>query len=398
MFPRALRFARIGGIELKLDPTLLLFALLVVWTFTTRFGATHPTTVAVTMAVLGMVGFFASVLAHELGHALEARHRGMHVEGITLFLFGGVTEMHAHGQTPRDELAVAAVGPFVSLVCGALFGLVATFASALPGGLAGPVGEVAGLLGWLNVVLAAFNLIPGAPLDGGRVLRAGLWWVLGDRARAVRIAGRCGQVLALTLLAGGIWAWAVLPGALITALLSILLAAFLYHAARTEIRDSHLEELYSNRTVGELLGRLPDRLAADLPIDTTDVRARANGADLVPVTDADRVVGVLPVDGAADLHPVEASVRTVGDLVEPIDELPTVDVDDDLHTLVDRFQGRHAIVRLTRGGEVLGAVTEREVARAIDVLRGRRPPGRTDRPDGHTPADDPGPEQGVGSR
>jgi hypothetical protein len=124
----------------------------------------HPTGIAVAMAIAGAVLFFASILAHELAHAFEALHRGLEVHGITLFLFGGVTEMDARSESPRDEFVIAAVGPYVSLLCGAAFGLLATYATWLfPAGLAQPVADVAGLLGWLNVLLAVFNLVPGAP-------------------------------------------------------------------------------------------------------------------------------------------------------------------------------------------------------------------------------------------
>src|SRR5699024_10473211 len=126
----------------------------------------------------------------------EARHRGIRVHAITLLLFGGVTEMHAHGQRPNDEFAIAAAGPYASLVCAATFGLLATFAhDLLPDAAADPIAEVAGLLGWWTLLLALFNLVPGAPLDGGRVLRAILWWLLGERMRALRITVRAGQLL-----------------------------------------------------------------------------------------------------------------------------------------------------------------------------------------------------------
>jgi Zn-dependent protease len=172
MFSRAVRLVRIRGIDVRLDPTLVLIALLVGWTFGTRFATVHPLGTAITMAAAGATLFFVSILAHELAHAFEAMHRGIEVRGITLFLFGGVTEMDASSETPRDEFVIAAVGPYVSLLCGAAFGLLATYASWLfPPAFATPVADVAGLLGWLNVLLAVFNLVPGAPLDGGRVLR-----------------------------------------------------------------------------------------------------------------------------------------------------------------------------------------------------------------------------------
>jgi Zn-dependent protease len=330
MFPRALRLIRIVGVDVRLDPSLLLFAVLIVWTFTSRFAVRYGLGVALLMASFGMLAFFGSILAHELAHALEARHRGMHVEGVTLFLFGGVTEMHAHGQTARDELAVAAVGPYVSLLCAAVFGLLATFAADLfRTAVAGPLAEVAGLLGWLNLALAAFNLVPGAPLDGGRVLRAILWLTLRDRMRALRISVRAGQALALALAGLGIWLVLRTPEAVVAAGMSLVIGVFLFVAARRELQHAELDELLTDHTVGQLLDRMPAPapLTAATPSDS-------------------RAVAVSEVTG-----------------------LPHVDVGDDLHVLIERFQGEHDQVELRRDGQPLGLLVQRDVAHAIAELR-----------------------------
>lgn len=337
MFPRALRLIRVLGVDVRLDPSLLLFAVLIVWTFTSRFAVRVGFGVALLMATIGMLAFFGSILAHELAHALEARHRGMHVEGVTLFLFGGVTEMHAHGQTARDELAVAAVGPYVSLLCAAVFGLVATFASdLLPTAVAGPIAEVAGLLGWLNLALAVFNLIPGAPLDGGRVLRAVLWLMLRDRMRALRVSVRAGQTLALALAGLGIWLVLQTPEALVAAGMSLVVGVFLFVAARRELQHAELDELLTDHTVGQLLVRMPPPA---------------------------------PLPGAAPSAAEEPSRSTGAVAVSPATGLPHVDVDDDLHVLIDRFQGDHDQVELRHDGRPLGLLAQRDAAHAIGELR-----------------------------
>lgn len=367
MFPRALRLVRIAGVDVRLDPSLLLFAALIVWTFTGRFQPSHGLTVAVTMAVVGTVCFLASVLAHELAHALEARHRGMHVEGVTLFLFGGVTEMHAHGQTARDELAVAAVGPYVSLVCAAVLGLLATFASdLLPATLAGPVATVAGLLGWLNLALALFNLIPGAPLDGGRVLRAVLWLALHDRMLALRVSVRAGQALALVLVVAGGWLLLRVPGAALSALLTAAIGVFLYVAARKELQHALLDELLAEHTVGQLLARLevpaPARTAAD------------------PVTA--EPLGLAVADAAAEVEgpALPGSVATG----RQRSATPAVEVTDDLHALIDGFQDEQPEVRVVRDGEVLGTIDRATAAQALADLRDTARRGATRRSTGRT--------------
>lgn len=319
MSDHAVRIATIRGIEVRLDPTLLVLALLLVWSFFGRFAADHGTGTAVVMAVAGMVLILASILAHELAHALEAIHRGIGVESITLLLFGGVTQMHTHSARPRDEFSVAAVGPFVSLLAGAVFGLVHAAATTLPAGVDGPTADLAGLLALLNVLLAVFNLFPGAPLDGGRVLRAGLWAVLGDRARAIRWAARSGQILGLGLAAFGGYILLRAPQAAIGALWWVAIGAFLVWAAGTEHRHSRLDELYTATTVRHLLAY----------IDPPPHAAMADDASALPI----------------------------------------LDLDTDLHALVDAFMGATRRIVLTERGTPQMTVTERQVAQAIGRLR-----------------------------
>jgi Zn-dependent protease/CBS domain-containing protein len=379
MFSRAVRLARVRGIDVRLDPSLVLIALLVGWTFGTRFTAVHPLSTAVAMAAAGAVLFFASILAHELAHAFEAMHRGLEVHGITLFLFGGVTEMDARSESPRDEFVIAAVGPYVSLLCGAAFGLLATYAGWLfPAAVARPVADVAGLLGWLNVLLAVFNLVPGAPLDGGRVLRAGLWFVLRDRRRALRISARMGQLLGAGLVAFGVWGVSQAGTAgLVGGFWWLVIGFFLYSAARSELRQSDVEAVLHGRRARDLVGPLPDPVAADRPLDTLDAVGASGGRDLLPVADDDRLVGVLDVHALTELHPTDRSLRTTGEVMTPLAELPSVELDAGVRQLIAAFAGDHRWVAIARDGQLVGVVTEREVARRLESLRGGS--GRTGR-------------------
>ncbi|MFO7960273.1 MAG: site-2 protease family protein [Nitriliruptoraceae bacterium] len=327
----------LAGVEVRLDASVLVLAALVAWAFTGIFRADHELAVALAMAMLGSLLVVLTTLAHELGHALEARHRGMEVEAITLLLFGGVTEMHAEDQTARDELAVAVVGPWISLVSAAVFGLVATFADQLfPAGVSGSIAQLAGVLGWWNLLLAAFNLVPGAPLDGGRVLRALLWMVLGDRLRALRVSVRAGQVIGAALVAFGV-ATLVRGGtrATLVAAALVLSGVFLVRAAAAELRHAELNAALEGRRVAELVALPPTSVLA--------------GDATVPWSP--------PV---ADAAPAQA-------------EAPSVALDDDLHTLIEAFQGDHDVVRIVSDGREVGALTSAEVARAIARLRRGEP-------------------------
>jgi Zn-dependent protease len=193
MTPRTV--VRIAGVDVRVDRSWFIIAAFITWSFWTRFDS-------VVMAVAAAVLFFASLLAHELAHALEARHRGIGVRSITLYLVGGATELETEATRPGDEFAVTAVGPWTSLVLGCAFGLVA-FGADRVGSAASEVGEVAALLAWVNLLLGFFNLLPGAPLDGGRILDSIVWRVTRDRARARRISTGAGRFLGYALIALG---------------------------------------------------------------------------------------------------------------------------------------------------------------------------------------------------
>jgi Zn-dependent protease len=247
MLRRAVHVTTVAGVPVRLDPSLVIIIALVTWTFLPRLTARFSVAVASTLALLVALLVVASVLAHELGHAFAARRRGVHVGGVTLFALGGATELGGHGRTPRDELAVAALGPWISLVLAASFGITATVAEDFLRGDAGAaIALVAGLLGWINLGLAAFNLLPAAPLDGGRMLHALLWRVLRDRHRATLFTSGLGQLLGAALVVVGIRSVVIallagLPGGTglaVGGVWSLVIGVFLVLAARGELRRS----------------------------------------------------------------------------------------------------------------------------------------------------------------
>jgi Zn-dependent protease len=194
----------VAGIRLWVHASWFLVLGLVMWVTTVQFGEVYPGIGVAERAAMGAitgVAFFACLTAHEVSHSLVARRFGITVKGITLFLFGGVAEIDGEVPTPAREFAVALVGPATSLAIGSLAGLLATAAGAM--GWAGAEG-VLFTLAVVNLGVAVFNLIPGLPLDGGRILRAGLWRATGSFETATRVAAGGGRVLAVVLVALGI--------------------------------------------------------------------------------------------------------------------------------------------------------------------------------------------------
>jgi len=244
VFGKSWRVGRLFGIQIRIDPSWILIAALVTYNLFVRFGLRFvqlSSASRVLLAIAVGILFFASVLAHEMAHALTARRRGIEVEGITLFLFGGATHARVDSRGPREELVVSIVGPFTSLTLG---GLCLLLAQPL-GWPDEPVGWGIRYLGAVNILLGVFNMLPGFPLDGGRVLRAIVWKLTGSLSRATRIAGIAGQVVGYGLIAAGV-AW-LLNEQLSSAIWFAFIGWFLVQAARLSSADLRRREAETSR-------------------------------------------------------------------------------------------------------------------------------------------------------
>src|SRR5215207_6069911 len=186
MFGTSWRVGRVAGIEVRVDSSWAVIALLITFSMYLRASVLYPELSgggAVGLGIGATVLFFGSVLVHELAHALVAQARGIRVQDITLFLFGGATRARVESRGPGDEFLIALVGPLTSGLLAGLFGILAGLGRDM---LSAPLTGTLGYLAWTNLVLAAFNLVPGFPLDGGRLLRAAIWKATGSLGRAAR--------------------------------------------------------------------------------------------------------------------------------------------------------------------------------------------------------------------
>ena len=220
-----IRLGRILGVRVSLHVSWFLILGLVALGSARAYAEADPGLSSPTLAAMGAATallFFACLLAHELGHALLARRLGVPVRGITLFLLGGLSEIGEEIEVPGNEFAIALAGPLVSAALGGIF-WVAPYATE------GPIEAVTASLALGNLFLALFNLIPGLPLDGGRLLRAGVWRLTGDRRRATQIGVAGGRLLALALLILGV---VVLFRGSSAGVWYLLMALFLDQAAR----------------------------------------------------------------------------------------------------------------------------------------------------------------------
>ena len=356
------KVGRLAGVELAIHPSLLVIAAIVTFSLAFQLTAQFPEwpealhwgVAAVTAAL-----FFLSVLVHELSHAVVARRFGLKVEGITLFIFGGVTSIAEDTRSPRQEALVALAGPLASLLIGGmLLGL--SFVIAQPA--AAPMLE---WLGFINVLLGLFNLIPGFPMDGGRVLRAIVWRVRGDRLVATRAAAHVGRAFAYILIGIGVFL-ALQPGAsLIGGLWLALIGWFLSNAADATLAQAGVERSLQGVRVRDAMESSPPSVSpnetiADLVNERmlrgTDrsflVRHDDGGlAGLVTLGDVRRLTRDQWVGArVTDVMTRYADLATIGPEVPLVDALRALEQNEVGQLPVVEDDGRQPVGLVTRQG------------------------------------------------
>ncbi len=356
--------ARIAGIRVGINWSWLIVFALIVWTLESAvFPASNPDlsqAAYIAMAIAAALLFFASLLLHELGHALQAKRDGVEIEGITLWLFGGVARFKGMLPSAGAELRMAIAGPLVSLVLGGLF-----VGVAAAGGLGSAVDGVAAWLGYINLLLLAFNMLPALPLDGGRVFRSLLWLRGGDFARATRIAAAVGRGFGylmiwlglILLIVQGVWSGAWLA----------FLGWFLLQAAAAEGRYGLLRDALGDLRVRDVMIRQPETVAAAASLaDFMDEVAHVHRYTTYPVIDDGRVLGLLPFAAVARVPRARWETTTVRECMLPIDTTPTVREDEPLlDAIADMQKGALDRALVLDGGNVVGLLSITDVGRLL---------------------------------
>jgi Zn-dependent protease/predicted transcriptional regulator len=248
-----IKLGRIFGIKIGLHYSWLLIAFLIVFSLASNYHLNHPqwsNSLVVGLAVATALCFFSSLLLHELSHSLMAKAHGLPVHEITLFALGGVSQLGKEATRAKDEFSIAVVGPLTSLFIGFLcLGAVALAGGS--GATSGPFTTMLSWLGYINMGLAIFNLVPGYPMDGGRILRAILWWKTGDLDRATRTAARVGQGVAIVFILGGFFGY--LRGGGLGSLWIAFIGWFLLQAARESYAETVLRKILASVRVSDLM-------------------------------------------------------------------------------------------------------------------------------------------------
>ncbi|MET7331671.1 site-2 protease family protein [Nonomuraea sp. NPDC005650] len=359
---------RIGGVRVGLNiSVLVIVAILVFGLAFGRFPVVFPGYPRAAYLLAGLVAavlFMASLLAHELAHAIMARHEGVEVSRITLWLLGGVAELRGEPRSPGADLKIAVVGPATSLLCGVVFGALALLVSG-----ATLVGGMFAYLSGVNVLLAVFNLIPAAPLDGGRVLRAILWARWRDRSRAAIAAARAGRWFGYVLIAVGFLQ--VVVGRGFDGLWLALIGLFLVNAASAEEQQTRLgTALHGVRVADAMSGNpvvaAPDETVSGL-VDRVVMRHRLSTYPLVAPDGT--FAGLVTLNRIRRVEPDRRATTRLADIACPPDEVPQAQPEEPLTELLARMEGAadgRAVV-LDPAGRLIGLLTPTDISRTVQM-------------------------------
>lgn len=405
MIGNGFRIGRLYGINIRVDWSWILILLLITWNLVTALSQVHPTWGMPSIwgiSLLAALLFFASVLAHEMAHSLVARSQGLPVRNITLFLFGGVSNIQREPESPKDEFWMAIAGPLTSLAIGIVMLAVAVGSVVLGNGFGrgialanlSPAATILLWLGSVNVILAVFNLIPGFPLDGGRVLRSIFWAVTKNIRRATRWAAWIGQAIAWVMIGAGIaMAFGVSIPFFGTGIVSGLWLAFigwfLNSASSQSYQQVAVQDILDGVPVARLMRANPTTVEPDCTVDDLVHSHLMNSDDQAfPVMKNEQLVGIVTLDDMRKVLRDAWTTTRVADIMTTADKLITVDPDEDaaaaMEKLIERDVRQLPVVRRAAaapgtaaipvtgaangsGAQLLGLLRRRDIMRYLQL-------------------------------
>ena len=402
------RIGRIGGVEVRIESSLLFLAGLITYDLWLFFSDDRQfpelrSPMALVLALLTALLFVGSILAHELAHAAAFRARGIEVRGITLYMFGGLTAAKSEARRPWDEFLVTVVGPLTTAALGFIFlGLhvlgMTTMSRAWR--------AMFGYLALLNLAMALFNVIPGFPLDGGRLLLSLVWRITGSRIRAIRVAARVGQGMALLIVVGGLAAVVARGEPFGLGLWPVLVGAMLYQGASAALADADRRTTLGSATAADVMSPPPPSVPADITVGLATERFLAgHEGEVFPVVD-DRdgggVIGFISARMASAAPPD----RPVREAMIGTEAVATAGPGETMTEVVERVRDRGAqMVLVVDDGRLVGVIEQEDLARLFRRANRRRGgsapppplprgpvglPARPDQPQEQRPAQDEG--------
>ena len=378
---RSIQVARVFGVRIGVDVSWFFVFFLVIYLMSQNYRQIFPgqETKAFVLAVVSAILFFLSILLHELGHALTAKRLGIGIASIDLWLFGGIAKMERDTRSAGEEFKVAAAGPAVTLIIAAVCFGAASLISGVDAAARGTALEDSGVsgtvavLGWLalvNISLLLFNLIPGFPLDGGRIARAIAWWRTGDRTKATRFAARLGRGFSFLMIVAGLLIAFVL-GDLFGGIWLVVIGFFLGSAARQSEYQNEVQSRIEGIRVSDVMDAEPVAISTELSLDRAfDEFFLRYGWPWFPVVDHEgRLKGVVAADSVESVPEQVRPTRTVASVMaaDSGGSGLRVDFHEPLEALLGRegLQRLGAIMAVDAEGVLRGVVTADRVRQAL---------------------------------
>jgi len=366
-----IKLGRISGIEIGLHYSWFIIAILIVFSLGEHFRQVNPnwgTSQIWITALFTAVLFFVSLLLHELSHSLVAQARGLKVKAITLFALGGVSQIQDDATDAKTEFWVAIAGPIASLIIG--FGCLAIAVGLGWRRPAEPRTAVTAILVWLgyiNVVLGLFNLIPGFPLDGGRVLRAIVWAITKNADRSTRIAARIGQVVAFLFIVDGIWQF--FSGAGFGGLWIAFIGWFLMDAAKASYGQAEITAAFQGMRVSEVMSR--DCLTVDRAMNLqefVDTSLLRTGQRCYAVQEQGRLVGLITPRDVGAIPRERWDMTTVRDAMRPLEKLHIITPDTQVLDALKLMAGNDVNqLPVVANGTLRGVVSRSQLMRLLQA-------------------------------
>ncbi len=372
-----IKLGSVWGIELGLHFSWILIAFLITFSLAGQFRQTNPDwspAVVWTSATITGLLFFAGLFAHELSHAFVARLRGLPIHRITLFFLGGVAQIEREASDAKTEFWMGIAGPIMSVIVGLVcLGL---------GYLAGwtpntnphtPVTAVLVWLGYINLTLAAFNMIPGFPLDGGRVLRAIIWWINKDEVRSTRIAARVGQIVAALFIAYGIWRFFLGEG--LNGLWLAFIGWFLMQASGATVMHVEAESALRGLRVADALSQDCERVDRNLDLDSfVHDHLMRTGRRCYVVTDNGHLTGMLTPHEVKAVDRSQWPLMRIADVMKPLGSLHSVSPDTPLTEALE-IMGREDVNQLPvlKDGWFQGIISRGDIVRVLQAKEELQP-------------------------
>lgn len=369
MFGKGLKLFKILGFEVRIDASWLLLAVLIILSLSVGYFPFHyedlGTAAYVMMGAVGAIGLFISIVLHELSHSLVARRFGVPMKGITLFMFGGVAKMDEECRSPKAEFLMAIAGPVASILLAGLFYVLYTGLKIA--GAPVTVFGVPGYLAFINVVLAVFNLLPGFPLDGGRVLRAALWGWKKNFRWATRIASEIGSGFGIVLIILGIFN--LLGGALIGGLWWCLIGMFLRGISRTAYQQVVVREGLAGEPVSRFMKRDPVTVPSDITVkQLVENYMYEHHFKMFPVTHDGQLRGCVSTQEVKSVPKDHWTETSVAEIATECNEHNTVDPEADATDALTKMN-KTAKSRLlvVRDGALVGIIALKDMLKFLSV-------------------------------